>query len=122
MEHSLRFSKLCDDARARVTEVSIDDVHAKQTRGESFYLVDVREDREWDKGRITGAIHLGRGVIERDLEKTIPDPNAEIVLYCGGGFRSALAAESVAKMGYTRVASMAGGWRAWTGKGLPTTK
>jgi rhodanese-related sulfurtransferase len=122
MDHSPRFLKLCEDARARVTEVSIDDVQAKLARKDAFVLVDVREDREWDAGRIPSAIHLGRGVLERDLEKAIPDPNAEIVLYCGGGFRSALAAESLQKMGYTRVASMAGGWRAWTGKGLPTTK
>jgi rhodanese-related sulfurtransferase len=120
MEHSPRFLKLYEDARARVTEISIEEVHAKLRRGDSLYLIDVREDREWNAGHIQGARHLGRGVIERDLEKAIADPNAEIILYCGGGFRSALAAESLAKMGYTRVASMVGGWRAWTGKGLPT--
>jgi rhodanese-related sulfurtransferase len=122
MEHSPRFLKLCEDTRARVTEVSVDEVAKRLAQKESFHLVDVREDREWAQGRIAGARHLGRGVIERDLEKAIPDVHAEIVLYCGGGFRSALAAESLAKMGYTRVASMAGGWREWTGKGLPTER
>jgi rhodanese-related sulfurtransferase len=120
MEHSPRFLKLCEEARSRVTEISIDAVAEKITRGEPFALVDVREDREWDLGHIKGARHLARGVLERDVEKAIADTTREIVLYCGGGFRSALAAESLAKMGYTRVLSMAGGWRAWTEKGFPT--
>jgi rhodanese-related sulfurtransferase len=119
MDHSPRFLKLCDDARARVAEVSIDDVAKRIEKGEGFHLIDVREESELAAGRIKGARHMGRGVLERDLEKTIPDPNADIVLYCGGGFRSALSAESLQKMGYTNVKSMAGGWRAWKGKGFP---
>ena len=120
MDHSPRFLKLCENVRTHIAEVSVDDVHARLTRGDKFHLIDVREDREWDAGHIKGASHMGRGVLERDIEKVIPDAHAEIVLYCGGGFRSALAAESLAKMGYTRVLSMAGGWREWTGKNLPT--
>jgi rhodanese-related sulfurtransferase len=122
MDHSPRFLKLCEDARGRVTEISVDEVSAKLVGNDTFFLIDVREDREWDAGHVDGARHIGRGVLERDVEKAISDPNAEIVLYCGGGYRSALAAESLAKMGYTRVLSMAGGWRAWTAKGLPTRK
>jgi rhodanese-related sulfurtransferase len=120
MEHSPGFKRVCDEARARIDEVTIDDVAARLARGEGFELVDVREDNEVAKGRIKGARHIGRGVLERDVEKAIPDPEAEIILYCGGGFRSALAAESLKKMGYRRVASMAGGWRGWNEKGLPT--
>ena len=120
MEHSPRFAKLCDEVRARVKEVSTDDVAERLRRGDKFVLVDVREESEVARGRIAGATHIGRGVLERDIEKTIPDLDAEIVLYCGGGFRSALAAENLERMGYRNVASMAGGWREWTGKGLPT--
>lgn len=122
MDHSPRFLELCDAARARVKETTVDEVAARLARGEDFHLVDVREESEVAKGRIKGARHVGKGVIERDIEKAIPDPNADIVLYCGGGFRSALAAENLQRMGYTRVASMAGGWREWTGKQLPTEK
>jgi rhodanese-related sulfurtransferase len=122
MDHSPRFLKLCEDVRKRVTEVSIDDVAARISRGDRFELVDVREESEFSKGRITGARHLGKGIIERDIEKAIPDPGADIVLYCGGGFRSALAAENLQRMGYTNVKSMDGGWRGWTAKGLPTEK
>ena len=122
MDHSPRFLKLCDEARARVKEVSIDEVAQRLERGEKFHLVDVREESELAAGRIKGATHMGRGVIERDLEKKIPDANADIVLYCGGGFRSALSAESLKKMGYTNVSSMAGGWREWKEKNLPTEK
>ena len=93
---------------------------AKLARGDAFELVDVREDREWNEERVRGARHLGRGVIERDVEKAIPDKGREIVLYCGGGFRSALAADNLVKMGYPNVKSMAGGWREWTSKGFPT--
>lgn len=98
----------------------MDDVRQKRDRGEVFHLVDVREDGEWAKGRLPGAIHLGKGIIERDIEATIPDTNAEIVLYCGGGFRSVLAADNLRKMGYANVVSMDGGWREWTEKRLPT--
>ena len=122
MEHSPRFLKLCQEARARVQEVSVDDVAERLERGDRFELVDVREESEFARGRIKSARHLGRGILERDVEKAIPDPDADIVLYCGGGFRSALAAESLAKMGYRRVRSMAGGWRDWSAKGLPTEK
>jgi rhodanese-related sulfurtransferase len=122
MDHSPRFLKLCDDVRARVKEVSIDDVAARLSRGEEFELVDVREESEYAAGRITGARHLGKGIIERDIEKAIPDPDADIVLYCGGGFRSALAAENLERMGYRNVKSMMGGWRGWKEKALPTEK
>lgn len=124
MDHSPRFLALCDAVRARVKEVSIDEVErrlrAKAEGKDRFELVDVREESEFAAGRIPGAVHLGRGVIERDIEKAIPDPDTDIVLYCGGGFRSALAAESLEKMGYTKVSSMAGGWRGWKEAGHPT--
>jgi rhodanese-related sulfurtransferase len=100
----------------------VDEVAARMSRGESFHLVDVREEGEVARGRIKGARHIGKGVIERDIEKAIPDPGADIVLYCGGGFRSLLAAETLQRMGYTNVKSMAGGWREWTSKSLPTEK
>jgi rhodanese-related sulfurtransferase len=119
MEHSPRFLKLATDVKARVREVTVDDVKAKLTRKDDFELVDVREDGEWSLGHIKGARHLGRGVLERDIEKAIPDTAREIVLYCGGGFRSALAAESLQTMGYTNVASMDGGWRGWKERGGP---
>lgn len=120
MDHAPRFLKLCDDVRTRVKETSIDEVAARLARGEKFELVDVREESEFAAGRIKGARHLGKGVIERDVEKAIPDENADIVLYCGGGFRSALAAENLERMGYRNVKSMAGGWRGWKEKSLPT--
>jgi rhodanese-related sulfurtransferase len=119
MEHSPRFEKLCDEARARVQEVSIDEVAARLARGDVFELVDVREESEFAACRIEGARHLGKGVIERDIEKAIPDLDADIVLYCGGGYRSALAADNLKKMGYRRVSSMAGGFRGWKSKSLP---
>jgi rhodanese-related sulfurtransferase len=122
MDHSPRFLELCDAARSRVKETSVDEVAARMSRGESFHLVDVREEGEVARGRIKGARHIGKGVIERDIEKAIPDPGADIVLYCGGGFRSLLAAETLQRMGYTNVKSMAGGWREWTSKSLPTEK
>ena len=120
MKHSKEFDELCEEARARIVEVTVDDVLDKQKRGERFRLIDVREDREWDAGRIVGAEHLGRGVIERDIVARVPDKSEELVLYCGGGYRSALAADNLQKMGYQRVRSLAGGWRAWTGRNLPT--
>lgn len=120
MGHSPRFEKLCADARANVTEISADELAARMAKGERFALIDVREESEVAKGRIKSAKHIGRGVLERDIEKEIPDLDADIVLYCGGGFRSALAAESLQKMGYRKVSSLAGGWRGWTEKGLPT--
>jgi rhodanese-related sulfurtransferase len=120
MDHSPRFEKLCAEARAHITEISIDEVADRIAKGSSFVLLDVREESEFAKGRIKTARHIGRGILERDIEKAIPDLDADIVLYCGGGFRSALSAESLEKMGYRKVKSMAGGWRAWKEKGLPT--
>jgi rhodanese-related sulfurtransferase len=120
MDHSPRFLKLCEDTRTRIKEVSIDEIAARIRAGEAFQLIDVREESEFAQGRIKGARHLGKGIIERDIEKAIPDPNADIVLYCGGGFRSALAAENLQRMGYTNVRSMVGGWRGWNEKKLPT--
>jgi rhodanese-related sulfurtransferase len=117
--HGPRFEKLCDEVRARIVEVSADEVGERLARGDRFELLDVREESEFAAGHIKGARHLGKGVIERDIEKSIPDSDAEIVLYCGGGFRSALAAESLVRMGYPNVKSMAGGWRAWNAKSLP---
>ena len=108
-QHTPRFLKIVEDAKSRVRENTPEDVRRKQQAGESFYLVDVREDNEWQKGHAKGAIHLGKGIIERDVEQAIPDHDAEIILYCGGGFRSALAADALQQMGYTNVISMDGG-------------
>ncbi len=113
MEHSPGFLRLVEESKKAIKETTIQEIQARLARGEKFHLVDVREDHEWEKGRIPGARHLGRGILERDIEKAIPDPGAEIVLYCGGGFRSALAAESLQKMGYRNVFSMDGGFRGW---------
>ena len=120
MDHSPRFEKLCETARAGITEISIEEVEGRLAKGSSFVLIDVREESEFAKGHIRTARPMGRGIIERDIEKAIPDLDADIVLYCGGGYRSALSAENLQKMGYRNVKSMAGGWRGWTGKGLPT--
>jgi rhodanese-related sulfurtransferase len=117
--HSPRFLAVVNDAKVRVRECQIIDVKMRLETGESFHLVDVREHVEYAQGRLPGAIHLGKGVIERDIEKVIPDCDAPIVLYCGGGFRSALAADALQKMGYTNVLSMDGGWRGWTEAGYP---
>jgi rhodanese-related sulfurtransferase len=117
--HGAGFVKLVDDAKTRVREVSVDEVKAMLDRGERFQLIDVREDSEWAQDRARGARHLGRGVLERDIEGVIHDKDAQLVLYCGGGFRSALAADSLQRMGYTNVRSMAGGIRAWREKKLP---
>ena len=118
MEHSPGFLKLVQDAKSRVREVSVDQTRSKLEKG-GAKLIDVREDSEWAAGHARGARHLGKGVIERDIEKQIPDKGAEIILYCGGGFRSALSADALQRMGYTNVASMAGGWRAWQQAGAP---
>jgi rhodanese-related sulfurtransferase len=120
--HSEGFLRLVDDAKKNVRECTVDDVWKKRERGEAFTLVDVREDTEWQKAHADGAVHLGRGILERDVESRIPDKNTEIVLYCGGGFRSALAAESLQKMGYRNVISMDGGFRAWVDAGMPITR
>lgn len=122
MDHSPRFLQLVNDAKARVRETTVDEVRARRQRGASFHLVDVREDREWEAGHAEGALHLGKGIIERDVEKALPDLDGDIVLYCGGGFRSALAGDALQKMGYRNVWSMAGGWKAWLAAGLPTQR
>ena len=122
MKHSEQFLKLVEDAKARVKEITVQDVRAKQQAGEKFHFVDVREDNEWICGRAAGSRHLGRGIIERDIENEIPDTEAMVVLYCGGGFRSALSADNLQKMGYKNVSSMAGGIRGWREAGLPEEK
>jgi rhodanese-related sulfurtransferase len=118
--HPPAFLRLVEDARTRVREVTVNDARTRQARG--AHLVDVREESEWAAGHAAGAEHLGKGVIERDVEARIPDRDAEVLLYCGGGFRSALAADALQRMGYTNVASVAGGWRAWTEAGLPVER
>ena len=122
MQHSEGFLKLVQDAKSRVKQIDYREIKKRLDAGEKFILVDTREDLEWAKGHVPGAIHLGKGIIERDIEKTIPDHNAPVVLYCGGGFRSALAADNLQKMGYTNVISMDGGWRGWTESGYPVIK
>ena len=117
-QHAPRFLEIVTEARKHVTECTVQDVKRKLDREETFFLVDVREESEWKAGRLPGAIHLGKGVIERDIEKTIPDAEAAIVLYCGGGYRSALAAWNLQRMGYAHVISMDGGYRGWTEAGL----
>jgi rhodanese-related sulfurtransferase len=119
MQHADGFLRIVQAAKKNIRELNIDQVWAKFTKGERFHFVDVREDDEWRKGHAKGAIHVGKGVIERDIEKTIPDKGAEIVLYCGGGFRSALAADTLRQMGYTNVFSMDGGITGWREKKLP---
>ena len=121
-QHPPRFLKIVDDAKTRVRETNVEDVKKKMDGGGKFVLVDVREESEFAKDHLPDAIHLGKGVIERDIEARVPDLDAEIVLYCGGGFRSALAADNLQKMGYTNVISMYGGIRDWREKGLPLTK
>ncbi len=120
MDHAPGFLRLVEHARAQVREVTAADAHARQLGG--AHLVDVREESEWAAGHAAGAAHLGKGVIERDVEARIPDRDAEVLLYCGGGYRSVLAAESLQRMGYTNVWSIEGGWRAWTGAGLPVER
>ena len=121
-QHAPRFLKLVDEARSRIRELTVDQVKSMVDKGEKFHLVDVREESEWAKDHLPGAVHMGKGVIERDIVQAIPDANAKIILYCGGGFRSALAAENLQRMGYTNVESMDGGWRAWVAAGMPTSK
>jgi rhodanese-related sulfurtransferase len=118
-KHSPRFLQLVNAVRVNIRECTVQDVQARKARGESFLLIDVREDHEWAQGHIPGATHLGKGIIERDIEMLVPDPETEIVLYCGGGYRSALAADALQKMGYTRVISMDGGFRGWKEAGFP---
>lgn len=122
MAHPPKFLKLVDDAKKRVKETNVSDVKRRLDGGEKFVLVDVREDNEWAKGHIAGAVHLGKGIIERDIEQRFPDTQSKLILYCGGGFRSALVADNLQKMGYTEIESMDGGWRGWTAAGLPVEK
>jgi rhodanese-related sulfurtransferase len=122
MQHAPRFLKIVDDAKSRIKETSVDEVKKKLDRGEKFMLVDVREESEFAQDHLPGAIHLGKGVIERDVEARIPDLNTPVVLYCGGGFRSALAADTLQKMGYINVLSMDGGVRGWRERQFPMTR
>jgi rhodanese-related sulfurtransferase len=121
-QHSPRFLHIVENARQRIHETNVDEVKAKLDRGEKFLLVDVREESEYAKDHLPGATHLGKGIIERDIEERVPDPKTPIVLYCGGGYRSALAADNLQKMGYTNVLSMDGGIRGWREKGYPLTQ
>ena len=122
MAHAGKFLALVNDAKKRIKETNVADVKRRMDAGEKLVLVDVREESEWAAGHLPGAIYLGRGVIERDIEQRIPDTGAKLVLYCGGGFRSALAADNLQRMGYTNVESMDGGWKGWIGAGLPAQK
>jgi rhodanese-related sulfurtransferase len=122
MAHSSQFLKLVQDAKKRVKETNVADVKRRIDAGEKLLLIDVREDNEWASGHLPGAVHMGKGIIERDIENRVPDTGAKLILYCGGGFRSALAGENLQKMGYTNVESMDGGWRGWVEAGLPTAK
>jgi rhodanese-related sulfurtransferase len=122
MDHADGFLGLVRDAKKRIKEEDFRETKKRLDAGEKIILVDTREDAEWARGHIPGAIHLGRGIIERDIEKTVPDKETAIVLYCGGGYRSALAADNLQKMGYRNVISMDGGWRGWTEAGFPIIK
>ena len=122
MAHSSQFLKLVQEAKKNIKETNVPDVKRRADAGEEFILVDVREDNEWARGHLPGAVHLGKGIIERDIEQTVPDTGTKLILYCGGGFRSALAAENLQKMGYKNVESMDGGWKGWLEAGLPTQK
>ena len=122
MKHSPGFLKLIDEAKHRVREISIEVTRTKLLSGFGGHLFDIREDNEWEAGHIADAEHLGKGIIERDIESVVPDKHEEIILYCGGGYRSILAADALQKMGYDNVHSMSGGWRGWVGAGLPTSR
>ena len=119
-QHSPSFIMMVDAAKSRIPELTAEDVFAMVQQGEAIQIVDVREESEWVRGRISGAIHLGKGIIERDVEDRFPDKSTVLILYCGGGFRSALAADALHQMGYIHAVSMDGGWRAWTTLGGPT--
>ncbi len=122
MAHAAQFLKLVNEAKKKIKETNVAEVKRRTDAGEKFLLVDVREDNEWAKGHLPGAIHMGRGIIERDIEQRVPDTNTKMILYCGGGFRSALVAENLQKMGYCNVESMDGGWKGWLGAGLPAAR
>ena len=119
MKHSEGFLKLVNNAKSRIREVTVDETQQRLSTSSDVRLIDVREDHEWEDGRAAGSIHLAKGIIERDIEATVPDKSTEVILYCGGGFRSALAADVLQQMGYTNVFSMAGGWKAWQDAGAP---
>ena len=122
MKHSEGFLKLVNDAKTRVREISVTDTQARLSADPNVQLIDVREDNEWQAGHASGAKHLGKGIIERDIEAQVPDKETELILYCGGGYRSALVADVLQQMGYINTWSMAGGWKAWKDSGAPTTK
>jgi rhodanese-related sulfurtransferase len=122
MKHATGFLKLVEDAKARIRETNAQEVKKRLDDKETFTLIDVREESEWAKGHLPGAVHMCKGIIERDIENTVPHKATPIVLYCGGGYRSALVADNLQKMGYNTVISMDGGWRAWTDAGFPTVK
>ncbi len=122
MQHSQRFLDLVNDAKSRIRESTVDDVKRDNVSGQEFVLVDTREESEWAAGHAAGAIHLGKGIIERDIESAVPDTSKKIVLYCGGGYRSALAADALQKMGYSNVYSLAGGWKAWIAAEMPVER
>ena len=117
MKHSEGFLTLVNDAKSRIREVTVAETQKRLEQNRSAKLIDVREDNEWEAAHAAGAMHLGKGIIERDIETTVPDKDTELILYCGGGYRSALAADVLQKMGYTNVYSMAGGWKAWKESG-----
>ena len=121
-DHPEGFLRLVKEAKTRIKEEDYRDIKKKLDAGEPMIIIDTREDNEWARGHIPNAVHLGKGVIERDIEKAIPDKDATLVLYCGGGYRSALAADNLQKMGYRNVISMDGGWRSWTEAGFPTIR
>jgi len=118
-QHAPRFLQLVNDARQRVKETTVDDIKARLDRGEKLILIDVREESEFARDHLPGAVHMGKGTIERDIEARVPDTGAPLVLYCGGGFRSALSADNLQKMGYTNVISMDGGYKVWRQRGYP---
>ena len=122
MAHAPKFLALVNEAKQRVKETNVPDVKRRMDAGEEFFLIDVREESEWARGHLPGAIHMGRGILERDIEQRVPETTTKLVLYCGGGFRSALSANNLQKMGYTNVESMDGGWRGWLEAGYPTEK
>ena len=122
MRHSPGFLKLVEDAKSRIEQSDYREIKRRLDAREKLTLIDVREDNEWARGHLPGAVHLGKGIIERDIEQAFPDKDAPLVLYCGGGFRSALVADNLQKMGYTSVISMDGGWRGWTEAGYPVEK
>ena len=122
MKHSKKFLAVVDDAKSRIREISVDAVQSDLAAGVSFELVDTREESEWNAAHAAGATHLGKGVIERDIEARVPDVDTKLVLYCGGGYRSALAADTLQKMGYRNVYSLAGGWRAWNAAAMPVER